>query len=222
MYLIGGIKMKIAIIGANGKVGQLVLTEAINRGHELTAIVRDASKLKAKENIHQIIEKDILDLNKEDIEDLDVVVNAFGAPLGEMQAHIDAGRALIRAVEGTKTRAIIVGGAGSLFVDAEETIRLSDTEDFPQAFIPTAKGQGQNLEDLKATKNLTWTFISPSAMFDPEGKRTANYQSGKNQLLVNSKNESYISYADYAIALVDEIEDPQHINERFTVVGEGE
>ena len=95
-----------------------------------------------------------------------------------------------------------------------------DTPEFPEAFAPTAKGQGRNLQDLKATQDITWTFLSPSADFNAEGERTGSYQSGKDNLLVNANGNSYISYADFAIALVDEIENPQHINERFTVVGE--
>jgi putative NADH-flavin reductase len=159
---------------------------------------------------------------QEDLKQFEVIVNAFGAPLGEEQAHVDAGHALIEALKGTKTRAIIVGGAGSLYVDENKTVQLIDTPEFPDIVKPTAKGQGRNLQELQATTDITWTFISPSAVFDAEGKRTGSYQSGKDQLLVNSKGESYISYADFAIAVADEIEKPQHINERFTVVGEAE
>ncbi|MED3437810.1 NAD(P)-dependent oxidoreductase [Bacillus velezensis] len=212
--------MKIGIIGATGKAGSLILKEAVSRGHEVTAIVRDAAKLK-EENI-AIIEKNIIDLTSDDLKKLDVAVNAFGAPLGEEQAHVDGGRALIRALKGTGTRAVIVGGAGSLYVDENKTVSVMDTPDFPEIFIPTAKGQGRNLQELKETSDINWTFISPSAIFDPDGKRTGFYQSGKDHLLVNSKGESYISYADYAIAVLDEIENPKHINERFTVVGEAE
>ena len=89
-------------------------------------------------------------------------------------------------------------------------------------FKPTAAGQGRNLQELKDTEGITWTFVSPSAEFDPEGQRTGTYTSGKDQLLVNSKGNSYISYADYAIAIVDEAENADHVNERFTVVGEQE
>ncbi|GAA0134724.1 NAD(P)-dependent oxidoreductase [Paenibacillus sp. YSY-4.3] len=212
--------MKIGIIGASGKAGSLVLKEALERGHEVTAIVRDASKLEDK-NV-AVIEKNIYDLTSEDLRIFDVVVNAFGAPLGEEQAHVDAGHALIEALKGTNTRAIIVGGAGSLYVDEDKTLKVMETPDFPDMFKPTAKGQGRNLQELQETANITWTFISPSAMFDAEGKRTGSYQSGKDHLLVNSKGESYISYADYAIAVLDEIENPQHLNQRFTVVGEAE
>jgi putative NADH-flavin reductase len=210
--------MKIGIIGASGKVGNLVLREAIERGHDVTAIVRNASKI-SDSNV-KVIEKEIYDITSDDLKDLDVVVNAFGAPLGEEEAHVKAGRALIEALKGTNTRVIVVGGAGSLYVDEAQTTRLMDTPEFPEAFAPTAKGQGRNLQDLKATEDITWTFVSPSADFNAEGERTGSYQSGKDNVLVNANGNSYISYADFAIALVDEIENPQHINERFTVVGE--
>jgi uncharacterized protein len=210
--------MKIGIIGASGKVGKLILKEALERGHEVTAIVRDASKV--QNNPITVVEKNIFDLTTQDIEKFDVVVNAFGAPLGEEQAHVDAGRALIEALKGTNTRALIVGGAGSLYIDEDKTVQVIDTPDFPDMFKPTAKGQARNLQELRETPGITWTFISPSAMFDPEGKRTGVYQAGNDNLMVNSNGESYISYADFAIALMDEIENPKHINERFTVVGE--
>ncbi len=169
-----------------------------------------------------VIEKNIYDLTSDDVQKFEVVVNAFGAPLGEEQAHVDAGHALIEALKGTSTRAIIVGGAGSLYFDEHKTVKVMETPYFPDLFTPTAKGQGRNLLELQEASTISWTFISPSALFDAEGKRTGSYQSGKDNLLVNSKGESYISYADYAIAVLDEVENPQHINERFTVVGEAE
>jgi putative NADH-flavin reductase len=212
--------MKIAIVGASGKAGSLILKEAVSRGHNVTAIVRNASKLQDQNTA--VIEKDVFDLTADDVTAFDVVINAFGAPLGEEQAHVDAGHALIEALKGTKTRLVVVGGAGSLFVDENKTVRLIDTPEFPDFVKPTAKGQGRNLEELLETNDLTWTFVSPSAVFDAEGKRTGSYQSGKDHLLVNSKGESYISYADFAIAVVDEVENPKHLNERFTVVGEKE
>jgi uncharacterized protein len=196
--------MKIAIVGASGKAGNLILKEAVSRGHYVTAIVRNASKLQDK-NL-AVIEKNVFDLTDDDLIAFDVVVNAFGAPLGEEQAHVDAGHALIEALEGTKTRLLVVGGAGSLFVDENKKVRLIDTPEFPDSVKPTAKGQGRNLQELQNTTDITWTFISPSAVFDAEGKRFGSYQSGKDHLLVNTKGESYISYADFAIAVVDEVE----------------
>src|SRR3954469_12164391 len=105
--------MKIAVIGASGKAGSFILKEAVERGHQVTAIVRDASKVTDK-NV-AVIEKSIFDLTPEDLKQFEVVVDAFGAPLGEEQAHVDAGHALIEALKGTNTRAIVVGGAGSLY-----------------------------------------------------------------------------------------------------------
>jgi uncharacterized protein len=210
--------MNIAVIGASGKAGNLILKEGGNRGHNVTAIVRDASKIQDK-NV-AVIEKNVFSLTSDDLSAFDVVINAFGAPLGEEQAHVDAGHALIEALIGTSTRLMVVGGAGSLFVDENKTVRVIDTPEFPDFIKPTAKGQGRNLQELQGTTDLTWTFVSPSAVFDAEGKRTGFYQSGKDHLLVNSKGESYISYADFAIAVIDEVENPTHLNERFTVVGE--
>ena len=213
--------MKIGLIGATGKVGNLVLKEAITRGHKVTAIVRNASKLTDK-NI-DVLEKDIFKLSSEDLRAFDVVINAFAAPVGEEELHVKAGRVLIEAMKGaTNTRLIVVGGAGSLFVDKEKTLHLSETPEFPKAFFATASNQGKNLEDLQNTKDVNWTFISPAAFFNPEGKRTGSYKKGKDNMIMNAKGESYVSYADYAIALVDEIETPTHIKERFTVVSEGE
>jgi len=212
--------MKIGIIGASGKAGSLILKEAVSRGHEVTAIVRDASKVEGTVNI---LEKDVFDLTSEDLKGFDVVVNAFGAPLGREQLHVEAGRVLIEALKGApNTRLIVVGGAGSLYVDEAKSMRLMDTPEFPKEYYATAFNQGKNLEDLQGASGIQWTFVSPAAFFDPAGKRTGTYKKGKDRLIVNTKGNSYVSYADYAIAIVDEIEQAQHKNERFTVVSEAE
>jgi len=205
--------MKIGVIGATGKAGQKIVEEALQRGHEVTAIVRSASKV--KEDI-KVIVKDVLNLTQQDVQDFDVVVNAFGAPFGQEALHVKVGRHLINIFNGITTKLFVVGGAGSLFVDPEKTIRVMDTPDFPEMFFATAKNQGENLTDLQAS-SITWTFLSPSAMFDPEGPRTGSYTTGNDHLLVNASGESYVSYSDFAIAVLDEIENPQNINKRFTV-----
>ncbi|MDM5248210.1 MULTISPECIES: NAD(P)-dependent oxidoreductase [unclassified Lysinibacillus] len=205
--------MKIAVIGATGKAGQKIVEEALQRGHDVTAIVRSASKVTT--NIH-VLEKDVFALSQEDVKGFDVVVNAFGAPFGQEELHAKAGRHVIDIFTGIDTKLVVVGGAGSLFVDPEKTIRVMDTPDFPEMFYATAKNQGENLHDLQQS-TITWTFLSPSAFFDPEGPRTGSYTAGEDQLLVNDAGESYVSYADYAIAVLDEIEKPKHVNSRFTV-----
>ena len=213
--------MKVAIIGASGKAGSLILKEAVERGHEATAIVRNAAKLQNQQV--SVLEKDVFDLKAEDVKEFDVVVNAFGAAPGQEHLHVDAGRVLIEAMKGApQTRLIVVGGAGSLFADEAKTIRVMDTPDFPKEYYPTALNQGKNLADLQKATDIQWTFISPAAFFNPEGKRTGAYQKGKDHIMVNAQGQSYVSYADFAIALLDEIENPQHINERFTLVSEAE
>ncbi|MDF1996692.1 NAD(P)-dependent oxidoreductase [Peribacillus frigoritolerans] len=213
--------MKIGIIGASGKAGSLILKEALTRGHEVTAIVRDEAKVQIQGA--SVLEKDVFDLKAEDIKEFDVVVNAFGAAPGKEHLHVDAGKILIEAMKGaSQTKLIVVGGAGSLFVDEAKTIRVLDTPEFPKEYFATAYNQSKNLGDLQNAADIQWTFISPSAFFDPQGNRTGRYKLGKDNLLVNSKGESYVSYADFALAVLDEIENPQHINQRFTVVAEAE
>ena len=213
--------MKIGVIGATGKAGSFILKEALSRGHEVTAIVRNASKLTEK-NV-PVLEKEVFDLSSEDLKGFDAVVNAFGTGLDNAHLHVEAGRKLIEALKGApETRLIVVGGAGSLYVDEAKTTRLMDTPEFPKEIMAIPENQGKNLEDLKNSSGIKWTFVSPAAFFNPEGKRTGSYQKGKDHVIVNSKGESYVSYADYAIAIVDEIEKAEHINERFTVVSNPE
>lgn len=213
--------MKIGIIGASGKAGSLILKEALTRGHEVTAIVRDEAKVQIQGA--SVLEKDLFALKAEDIKEFDVVVNAFGAAPGKEHLHVDAGKILIDAMKGApQTKLIVVGGAGSLFVDEAKTTRVLETPEFPKEYFATAYNQSKNLEDLQNATGIQWTFISPSAFFDPQGNRTGGYKLGRDNLLVNSKGESYVSYADFALAVLDEIENPQHINQRFTVVAEAE
>ncbi|WP_409345666.1 NAD(P)-dependent oxidoreductase [Paenibacillus sp. MBLB4367] len=210
--------MIIAIIGATGKAGSRILKEAADRGHEVTAIVRNAAKL--EQPAATVLEKDVFGLTTADLSRFDVIVNAFGAAPGQEHLHVDAGNVLIEALKGApNTRLIVVGGAGSLFVDEAKTVRVFETPDFPKEYLATAQNQGKNLDILQQTDSIKWTFISPSAYF-ALGKRTGAYQTGKDHLLVNAGGQSYVSYEDYAIAVVDEIENPQHINERFTVASE--
>ncbi|MGU3470892.1 NAD(P)-dependent oxidoreductase [Paenibacillus sp. D51F] len=212
--------MKIGIIGASGKAGSLIAEEAANRGHQVTAIVRDASKVKNLSLL--MLEKEVFDLQPEDLRPFDVVVNAFGAAPGQEHLHVEAGKKLIELLKGSDTRLIVVGGAGSLFVDEAHATRLMDTPEFPKEYYATASNQGKNLTDLQQSEGVDWTFISPAAFFHAEGRRTGSYRKGRDRLTVNAKGDSYISYADYAIALVDEIESPAHRGERFSLVGEAE
>ncbi|ARJ50793.1 NAD(P)-dependent oxidoreductase [Staphylococcus lutrae] len=210
--------MKVGIIGATGKSGRLITAEAQKRGLDVTAIVRDASKL--DDTSLNVIEKDIFDLTTEDLKSFDVVVNAFGTPLGQTQPHIDAGRVLIQALSGTTTRLVVLGGAGSLYVDESKTKNGFAAGRVPDFAYEIALGQAQNLEDLQATTDLNWTFVSPSAFYDPEGPRTGRYRTGTDVMLYNSEGESYLSYPDMALAIVDEVEHGAHLRQQMTVVSE--
>lgn len=114
---------------------------------------------------------------------------------------------------------MIVGGAGSLFVNPEHTAMLSDSPDFPDAFKPVASATGKALGELRKRQDVKWTYISPAADFQADGARSGKYILAGEEFTLNARGESVISYADYAIAMVDEIEKDGHIRERISVVG---
>ena len=212
--------MKIGIIGATGKAGSKISAEALIRGHEVIPLIRNASKLTDNKDSHYI-EKDLYDLTYDDIKNLDVVVDAFNAPPGKEELHQTSLAYIVSLIQGHENpRLIIVGGAGSLYVDDTKTTRLIDTPDFPEVARPTAVNMSKAFEQLKLAEDINWTYVSPSAFFNPEGKRTGKYQLGQDQLLTNSKGESEISYADFALALVDEIENQLFMGQRITVCSE--
>ena len=123
-------------------------------------------------------------------------------------------------LKGTDTRLLVVGGAGSLYVNPEHTQTVVDVTPFPDAAMPVVNGHGKALEELRKFEDTRWTYVSPAGDFQAEGERTGKYILGGEELVLNSKGESVISYADYAIAMVDEIESGNHIKERISVVSE--
>ncbi|WP_159633174.1 NAD(P)-dependent oxidoreductase [Erysipelothrix anatis] len=208
--------MKIAVIGASGKAGSLIVDEAIARGHKVTAFVRNASKV--KNNKAFVFESDLFDLKPEDLEGYDSVVDAFGFFGDDQSVHVTSLNHIANLIATTPTRLLVVGGAGSLYVDEELTTQLMDTEGFPVAYLPMASNMGEALKQLRMRSDVKWTYISPAADFRADGERTGSYTLAGEMLTLNSKGESTISYADYAIAMVDEIEHAQHIQERISVV----
>lgn len=209
--------MKIAVVCANGKEGQLITKEAVNRGFDVTAVVRGENKSVAK----KAIIKDLFDLTKEDLSGFDAVVDAFGAWTPEtLPQHSTSLKILCDALSGTDTRLLVVGGAGSLYVNPEHTLQVMDGADFPEMFKPLAQAQGKALDELRTRTDVKWTFISPAADFQADGEKTGKYILAGEELTLNDKGESVISYADYAIAMVDEIEKGNHIGQRISVVKE--
>ena len=209
--------MKIAVICANGKAGQLIVKEAIERGLDVTAVVRGENKSAAD----KVIVKDLFDLTSEDLRGFDAVVDAFGAWAPEtLPQHSTSLKVLCDALSGTDTRLLVVGGAGSLYVNPEHTLQVMDGADFPEMYKPLAPAQGKALDELRTRTDVKWTFISPAGDFRADGERTGKYIWGGEELTLNSKGESIISYADYAAAMVVEIEKGNHICERISVVKE--
>ena len=207
--------MKVAVVCANGRVGRLVVKEAIDRGLDVTAVAKGENVTATKEYIC----KDLFDLTKADLEGFDVVVDAFGAwAEEELPNHTKSLMHLCDILSGKKTRLVVVGGAGSLYVNPEHTAVVSDGPDFPPQFLPLAKAQGKALEELRKRNDVQWTFISPAGDFQAEGERTGEYILAGEELTLNSRGESIISYADYAIAMVDEITKGNHIQQRISVV----
>lgn len=209
--------MKIAVVCANGKEGQLITKEAINRGFDVTAVVRGQNKSEPT----KAIVKDLFDLTKEDLSGFDAVVDACGAWTPEtLDAIPNAVKKLCELLKGTDTRLLIVGGAGSLYVNKEHTLTVADGKDFPDAFKPLAAVHQTALDYLRGVKDVKWTYISPAADFQADGKKTGKYILAGEDFTPNAKGESVISYADYAIAMVDEIEKGNHIGQRISVVKE--
>ena len=205
----------IAVVAANGKAGKLIVKEAVDRGFDVTAVVRDENKTVAQ---HAII-KDLFDLTADDLKGFDAVVDAFGAWTPDtLSQHSTSLKHLADILSGTQTRLIVVGGAGSLYVDPEHKTQLFDTPDFPDVFKPLAKAQGKALAELRERKDVRWTFVSPAADFQADGERTGKYILAGEELKLNDRGESIISYADYAIVIVDEIAKGNHIGQRISVV----
>ena len=210
--------MKIAVVAANGRVAQKVVKEAQERGFDVTAYAREDEN---KSGAATYIKKDILDLTKEDLAGFDAVVDGFGAwEEDKLDGHVKTSQHLCDILSGTDIRLLIVGGAGSLYVNPEHTAVVSDGADFPAMFLPLAKAQGEELAKLRDRNDVKWTFISPAGDFQADGERSGKYILAGEELTLNSKGESIISYADYAIAMVDEIEKGDHIQQRISVVRE--
>lgn len=210
--------MRIGIIGAGGKSGRELTAEALRRGHEVTAIVRNAKAV--SNNRVTVLERDLFNLEPDDLAGFDVVIDAFKAPHDKKEQHISSIEHLITVLERLPTvRLLVVGGAGSLYTDHSKTQQLVDTKDFPPVFFPDAANMRQALVKLKASR-VNWTYLSPAAMFDPEGEQSGSYILGEDVMIRNKAGESYVSYADYALAMLDEVDNRAHMGKQFSVVSE--
>lgn len=211
--------MKLALIGASGFVGAAVLQEALNRGHQVTGIVRQPQKLPPHPALTAVA-GDAYDADAlaQQLAGHDAVIHAFNPGWGQADIRalfIQGTRAIYAAVKRAGIqRLLVVGGAGSLYV--APGLQLIDTPHFPAEYKEGAEGARQALELIRGEATLDWSFVSPPALLQP-GERTGQFRLGGDQLLLNGEAPASISVADLAVAIIDELERPQHIRQRFTV-----
>ena len=213
--------MKVALIGATGFVGNAILKELVERGHSVTAIARDVTKVAAQNNV-TAVKADVM--NEDElaaaVKGSDAVISAYNAGWTNPNIYADflkGSNAIQAAVKksGVK-RLIVVGGAGSLFVG---NVQLVDTPDFPEAYKAGALAAKEYLDILKNETALDWTFLSPAIEMHPgtSGIRKGTYRSGLENPVFDANGKSVISVEDLAVAITDELETPKHIKQRFTV-----
>jgi uncharacterized protein len=201
--------MKVALIGASGNIGSQILSELSSRGHSVTSIARNPEKIATAAGVTSV-RADIAD-----VATLTAALRGHDAVISAVRFRSFDPQFLLSAIKASGVkRLIMVGGAGSL--EAKPGVQLIDTPDFPEVAKPEASAGRSALNALRAESTLDWTFLSPSAVIAP-GERTGRFRLGKDAVLVDADGKSRISIPDYAIALVDELENPRHIRLRFTV-----
>ena len=212
--------MNIALIGATGFVGAPVLAELLGRGHSVTVLARNPSKLVAQTGL-TVVAADALDAAQvaRAVARHDAVISAYNPGWSEPHIHdlhLQASRAIVEGVKQSGLRRLlVVGGAGSLYV--APGVQLVDTPQFPAEYKQGALAARQALNELKTETALNWSFVSPPIALAP-GERTGNYRVGADELLPGTGDQpAGISVADLAVAIVDEIETPRHVQRRFTV-----
>jgi putative NADH-flavin reductase len=211
--------MKLALFGASGTIGQRIVREALRRGHTVTAIVRDPARLTEQHAHLTAVMGNIL--NPESVAAAvaghEAVLSAYGPSGGEGAETIaEAAHSLVAGLkQAGVTRLVVVGGAGSL--EVAPGLTLADTPQFPAAWKPIAQAHAEALDIYrKEGTDLEWSYLSPAALIQP-GERTGTFRLGGDQLLTDAEGQSRISAEDYAIAFLDEVEDPRHIRQRFTM-----
>lgn len=212
--------MKIVLIGATGFVGSHILDEALERGHEVHALVRHIEKITKKHPNLSLIQADIMEENE--LLDIfnagyDAVISAYNPGWSNPNIYDDftiGYKSIINALKASNIKRIIaIGGAGSLTINGA---KLVDDSSFPKEIYNGAKAASDLLDTFNAENSLDWTMISPAINL-VDGERTNKFTLGKDSPVFNSKNESVVSVQDLAVATIDELEKPEHIKERFTL-----
>ncbi|MFE0176360.1 NAD(P)-dependent oxidoreductase [Streptomyces sp. NPDC059002] len=212
--------MRITVFGAAGNAGSRVVAEALSRGHEVTAVVRDAARFTElhPDAMHRTGDAGIPDDVRKVSEGQDLVVNATRPAPGREHEHPVITTSLLTGLAGTGIRLLVIGGAGSLTVPGTAgRAAIDDPRYVPAAWRHIAAASNAQYDAVRTTEtDVPWTYLSPSALFEP-GARTGTFRLGKDELLVDAAGNSSISMEDLAIALLDEAERPAHHRGRFTV-----
>ncbi|MGO8916594.1 MAG: NAD(P)-dependent oxidoreductase [Stellaceae bacterium] len=210
--------MKLALIGATGRVGSRLLAEALARGHDVTAISRHPEKLAPHPRLRAVA-GDVFDSDglAALLRGSDAVIHAYAPPrdIDRTAAQIRATQSLIAALKQAGVRRILaVGGAGTL--ESAPGVRVMDTPELPREWMGGAVSTAQVKYLLEKERELEWTSLSPSLWLEP-GQRTGKFRLGTDQILRDQDGRSHISFEDYAVAMIDELETPRHSFRRFTV-----
>lgn len=212
---------KIVLIGASGFVGTAILKEALDRGHQVTAVVRHPGRITAVHKNLKVKHGDVSLINvvTEVCRNADAVISAYNPGWKNPDIAEETTRVYTTILDGIRKsgvkRFLVVGGAGSLFISPGK--RMMDAGVMPESILPAVRAlAGFYLNDLNAEKDIDWVYFCPARIIEP-GLRTGKYRLGKDDLVLNEKGESRISVQDYAAAMVDELEKPAHHRERFTI-----
>lgn len=211
--------MKIALVGPTGFVGSAVLKELLARGHQVVALARDPAKLAAQDGL-SVVKADALDAAQVSaaVRGADAVVSAYNPGWSNPDIYNEFLKGTQAIVAGVKAaglkRLLVVGGAGSLY--AAPGLQLVDTPEFPAEWKPGALAAREALNQIKLETSLDWTFLSPAVHLEP-GERRGSYRLGTDTPVMDEKGPAHISVADLAVAIVDELERPAHVQKRFTV-----
>lgn len=209
--------MKIAVIGAFGRTGQAVIKEAQRRGHTVLAIAHRQHDDVDLGQV-QLLIKDIRNLSQADLVGVDAVVDAISAwTPATFPVHAAGISWMAHLLTGTQTRYLKVGGAGTLFINAEHTQMLKDRADYPSEWLPRATALADSLTRLRSYSGLRWTYVTPALNYDAAGERTGDYQVGGEEFHAATDADHYISYADYAVGMLDIIEQGTYIRQRIVL-----
>ena len=211
--------MKIAVLAASGRAGRLITEEALNRRYSVSAFVRNDKKAKdLAQKGANVVQKDIFALTSADLQGFDVIINTFGE-WDDFSLFKKQGAHLASILAENKARFLVVGGAGSLYIDKSHTTRLMDAPSFPEDYKGVANAQAELLGLLRSQNTLNWVYVSPAADFVADAPKTCKYKIAGEEFETNEKGESKVSYADYASAMLDIAQDSKLSKVRVSVIG---